>query len=325
MLRIALRAVLGIVALVLVVGSGLGAGAVMRWDRIHEVPEPDLRASTDSATIEQGRYLAYGPAHCAYCHNSEENMPALRRGEEPPIIGGYTIKMPLAALPAPNLTPDPETGIGRFTDGQLARMLRHNVKASGQLAIPIMEFENMSDEDIVAVISFLRSQAPVRHEVPERQVTPMGKAVLTYLLKPTGPQGTPPRTPPAEAPTLERGEYVATAVAGCAACHTKRNMRDGSYVVPRFAGGFEMPSETDPTQIFITPNLTPDPTTGHMVGWSEDQFVTRFLSGVGMEGSAMPWPAYARMSDADLRAVYRFLQSLQPFEHDLGPRVRRAP
>lgn len=322
MKRILIRAGAGVGAAVLLAGGSLGAAVSMRWDRVLDVPEVDLRASTDPELIERGRYLAYGPAHCAFCHSNKETADALLRGEEPPIVGGYVISIPLGDLPTPNLTPDAETGIGRYTDGQIARMLRHNVKPNGRLAVPIMEFENMSDEDIVAVLSFLRSQAPVRHEVPERTLTGMGKALMAFMFKPTGPSGAPLRTAPVEAPTVERGEYVANAVAGCAACHTKRNLRDGSYVVPRFAGGFEMVSETDPGQLFVTPNLTPDPATGHITQWSEDQFLARFRTATGPEGTPMPWIAYARMSDDDIRAVYRYLRGLEPYEHDVGPITR---
>jgi mono/diheme cytochrome c family protein len=322
MKRIMLRVGVGLVVLLLVAGGSLGAAVSLRWDRVHDVPEVELRATTNPELIERGRYLAYGPAHCAFCHNSPENQDALLAGEEPPMVGGYTIKLPFADLTVPNLTPDAETGIGRYTDGQIARMMRHNVKPNGQVAVPIMEFENMSDEDIIAVLSFLRAQPPVRNEVPERRMTPLGKTLTAFLFKPTGPTGTPPRTAPAEAPTVERGEYVATAVAGCAACHTKRNLRDGSYMVPKFAGGFEMESETDRNRIFMTPNLTPAANTGHIVSWSEDRFVARFRTAQGPEGTPMPWIAYARMSDDDIRAVYRFLQVLEPYEHDTGPMQR---
>jgi mono/diheme cytochrome c family protein len=319
MKRIVIRIAFGAVALVLLAGGSLAAGVALRWDRAFDVPEPALRASTDPELIERGRYLAYGPAHCAYCHTGPEQWPALMAGARPPMTGGYSLRMPLATLPTPNLTPDAETGIGRYTDGQIARMLRHNVLPNGRLAVPIMEFENMADEDIVAILSFLRASEPVRHEVPPRRLTGLGKAITAYVLAPSGPTGVPPRTPPPEAPTVERGEYVAVAVAGCAACHTKRSMRDGSYLVPRFAGGFEMEVDGDPTRVFVTPNLTPDPATGHITNWTEDQFLARFRTGVGPDGSHMPWAAYAMMSDDDVRAIFRFLRSLPPVEHATGP------
>jgi mono/diheme cytochrome c family protein len=320
--RIVMRVAAGAVVLLLLAGGGLGAAVAMRWDRAVDMAEPGLVASTDPDLIERGRYLAYGPAHCAYCHTAEAQWPGMAAGEEPPLSGGWVMQMPLASMPTPNLTPDAETGIGRYTDGQIARMIRHNVRANGRLAVPVMEFENMSDEDVVALLSFLRSQPPIHNEVPDRTLTMRGKVRMAFVLKPTRPEAEPPRVAPAEAPTIERGAYLATAVAGCAACHTKRDPRDGSYTVPRFAGGLEMEVIGDPKRRFVTPNLTPDPKTGQMADWTEDRFVDRFRAGSLNEGTYMPWEALGRMSDDDLRAIYRFLQSLEPVEHDTGPIVR---
>src|SRR5690606_25298330 len=101
-----------------------------------------------------------------------------------------------------------------------------------------------------------------------------------------------------------------------------RSLLDGSALGPEFAGGMEMPDESDPTKVFVTPNLTPDPKTGHITSWSEDQFVARFRAGNIRPGTHMPWAAFARMSDADLRAVYRYLRSLPPVENETGPMVQ---
>ena len=66
----------------------------------------------------------------------------------------------------------------------------------------------------------------------------------------------------------------------------------------------------------------PDPKTGVIANLSEDQFVARMRAGRILPGSPMPWQAYARMEEDDLRAIYRFLRSLPPYEHDTGPRMR---
>lgn len=291
----------------------------VRWDRTFEAPLPAIAASTDSSVIERGRYLVYGPAHCAYCHNSADKWAALEAGEEISLAGGYTFELPFGSIHTPNLTPDPETGIGRRTDGELARMLRHGVRADGRAAVPFMSFANLSDEDLTAVISFLRSQEPVRSEVPGHELNVIGKGLMSFVIAPTGPSGTPPASSPPEAPTVERGRYLANSVANCTGCHTNRSPLDGSAIGPEFAGGSVMPDETDPAKVFVTPNLTPDPKTGRITSWTEDQFVARFRAGRVYEGSHMPWAAFARMSDADLRAIYRYLRSLPPVENETGP------
>jgi mono/diheme cytochrome c family protein len=309
-------------AFALALGGAVGAGAQLRWDRTFQVPLVDLRASTDPELIERGRYLAYGPAHCAYCHTPAADLARLEAGDEVAMKGGGHFATPLGTFYSPNLTPDPVTGIGRWTDGQIARALRHNVRADGRVAMPFMEFQMLSDDDLVAILSYLRSLEPVRSEVPEHELRLLGKTLFAYVMKPAPPPGTAPgRAPPADG-SIRRGDYLANAVANCAGCHSARDLRDGSYTGPRFAGGFEMPVEGDPTRVFVTPNLTPDPRTGVMAGWSEDQFVQRFRTGRLFPTSHMPWAAYQRMSDDDLRAIYRYLVSLDGVENDTGPQIR---
>lgn len=295
--------------LVLGVGGLVGFSAVS-WDNPRDVAEIDLVASDDPAVIERGRYLAYGPAHCAYCHTTADSWPALDAGEQVPLAGGLEFPTDFGVFTSANITPDDASGIGRATDGQVARMLRHNVRVDGRVAIPFMEFQNLSDEDVVAVLSFLRSQEPVHHPIPEVELSLVGKVLMTFMIKPL--QGDPPATAPAEAATIERGEYLAANVANCVGCHTQRSMADGSYTGPRLAGGMVMTVDGDPTRGFITPNLTPEPTTGRIANWTEEQFLARFRAGRQYEESHMPWMAFMRMSDTDIRAIYRFLRAQEP-------------
>lgn len=324
MKRIVLK-VAGVLGVLLVLaGGGLAAVSYAGWDRTFEAPYPDIEATTDPEVVEYGRYLVYGPLHCASCHTPKEQWPALAAGETPPLIGGYSITIPPGTFYMPNLTPDPETGIGERTDGELARVLRHGVRADGRVVIPFMEFQELSDADLRAVISYLRSQEPVRHPVPEHELTFLGRAVLALAMEPKGPEATPPAESPPPAPTVERGAYLAK-VAQCAGCHTRRNNMDGSFIGERFAGGHAFPSEEDPGTVFVSPNLTPDPATGLITGWSEERFMTRFRAGEVLEGSPMPWSAFSRMHDDDLRALFRYLRSLEPVENDVGSTLQEAP
>src|SRR6185369_13982449 len=99
--------------------------------------------------------------------------------------------IPPGTFYTPNLTPDPKTGIGRRTDEQLVGMIRHSVRADGRAAVPFMEYNGLSDEDVVALISYLRSQPPVRNAVPAHQLNLMGKAVMAFMIRP--PTGLPAR------------------------------------------------------------------------------------------------------------------------------------
>ena len=87
----------------------------------------------------------------------------------------------------------------------------------------------------------------------------------------------------------------------------------------RLSGGGEM---VEKEHIFKAPNLTPDPKTGHIIHWSEDQFVMRFKAGSVYADSPMPWTEFMRMSEDDLRSIYRYLKSVEPCENYTSPVVR---
>ena len=287
-----------------------------RWKRTFEAPTPDLKATTDSATIERGRYLAYSAAGCAYCHLPKADWARLDAGEQPPLSGNHVFPLPFGQLHSPNLTPDATTGIGRRSDGEIARILRHGVRADHRAAFPFMEFQNLSDADLVAVLSFLRSQPPVVNAVPDMKYNLLGKALMSFAIAPTSPATPPPAKSPA-GPSVERGAYLANDVSSCVSCHTNRN-DTGDLIGPKFAGGQVMDIEDDPEHVFVTPNLTPDPTTGHIYSWSEEDFVARFRKGRVLSAALMPWGAYGRMTDDDVRSIYRYLRSLPPAVNAVG-------
>jgi mono/diheme cytochrome c family protein len=292
---------------------------LVRANRKFDAPYPDIHASREPRVIARGEEIAYGAGHCVSCHTGDAEGPSVRDGAMPLLAGGNTFKLPLGNVYTPNLTPDRETGIGRYSDAELARVLRYGVMPDGRAALPFMEYHNLSDDDLTALISFLRSQKPVHREVPKHELTFMGKAVMAFLIKPIGPKGTPPKHTPAEEPTVERGEYVATSVAVCAECHTRRNRIDGSFTGQRFAGG--MVFQVDEDTIIVSPNLTPS-SKGRISAWTEEQFVGRFGVGVGIPHTHMPWRQFQRMSETDVRAIYRYLRTLPPSDHDPGPSVQ---
>jgi mono/diheme cytochrome c family protein len=282
--------------------------------RRYEAPLPALRASSDPALIERGRYLAFGPAHCATCH-----APPGATGEAA-LSGGMVFDLPIGIFRPANLTPDVETGIGGSTDAELARALRHGVSRDGRALMPFMPFADLSDEDLVAVLSYLRSRPPVKQVVRQHQENLMGRVVEALLIRPAGPTSPPPARV-AAGPTVAYGRYLANAVGNCAGCHTERNEVTGAFVGAPLAGGLHLESHTHPGIQFVTPNLTPDATTGRLAGWTEDLFIARFRLARGAEGTPMPWPQYATMTDDDLRAIFRYLGSLPPVKHDTGPSV----
>ena len=298
-------------AAVVLVIAVLAVTISVRWDRRFQAPYPKLAASRDSAVIARGRYLAYGPAHCSDCHTAPADYASLETGSSPSLSGGLEFPIPLGRIRVPNLTPDSATGIARRSDGDITRLLRYGVRADGRAAIPFMEYHDLSDADIVAVISFLRSQPPVHHAVPDHDLNLLGKALMAFAIKPIGPSGTPPAESPASGPTLERGAYLVTAVANCAGCHTQRSMVTGAYTGPRLAGGSPMEAADNAHTKLVPPDITANPGTGRAAVWTEDEFVARFRAGVRIPGSPMPWQAFRRITDADVRAIYRYLRSIR--------------
>lgn len=292
------------------------------WDREIDAPYPEIHASTDPAVLARGEYLVYGPSHCAVCHVPMDRMLEVDNGLRLPLTGGFEEVIPgFGIIRAPNLTPDEETGIGKLSDGEIARSMRHMVSSDGRPLFPFMEFQEMSDDDLTAIISFLRSQEPVRNHVKPSEYTFMGKALLAFgLFKPKGPDVIPPVSVAPDA-TIAYGKYLANDVAGCRSCHTIMDNK-GNPAGPDFSGGFVFyPTEGSKGYAFVSPNITPHETSGVMAHWTEEVFVNRFRAGRAFEHSHMPWGSYSRMTDDDLKAIYRYLQSLDPVDNKVTKTV----
>ena len=285
-------------------------------NRKYDAPYPEITASKDSSIIARGEYLIYGPAHCVDCHTPMSEISRVRMGEKVPLSGGLDFVMPPGILHAPNITTDPETGIGKFTDGEIARTLRYGVKHDGSPLIDMMPFYDISDEDLTAIISYLRYAPPVKNKRPASEWNFLGKAVHAFgLIKPMGDGNVPPA--PMQDSTAAYGKYLAESVANCRGCHTQRNMMTGAYVGIEYAGNQQFEVVDDNGNIIkgkhvVTPNLTPDIETGRIAQWPQEAFIARMHAGRAIPGSPMPWEAYKTMTDADLIAIYKFLHSLEP-------------
>jgi mono/diheme cytochrome c family protein len=314
-------AAVGIGALLFAAAVAVGYSLV-GYRKVWDVPLPATRAVQEPSAIARGRYIVYGPGRCADCHAADAARPALLRGEEVPLTGGSGESTYLGTWRAPNLTPDAATGIGRVTDGQLARMIRYGVNREGHIGLPFMDsFADLTEADLVGILSFLRSLPPTPGVPPDQSINLLGKIALTYFIDPYAPAGTPPAELTPE-PSASYGGYLAKSLGGCGACHTARSLKTGQYLSPFFSGGLRFRSRLHPESMYVSPNLTPDEATGHIARWSEEDFIKRFRAGLVLPDSPMPWGGFSRMTDTDLRALYRFLRSLQPVRHDVGPTMQ---
>lgn len=293
------------------------------WDKKHGAPYPDIKASTDSAVIARGAYLANGPAHCGGCHTSMEDVMQFDEGKKVDFKGGWELTFPgFGTFRSHNLSSDKETGIGSYTDAEIARSLRYGVGKDGRSLFPMMPFQGMSDEDLTAIISYLRTLPPVKNQVKPMDYGFLYKALLAVgLVKPEGPKATPAKSVVVE-PTAEYGKYLAYHVSNCFKCHTQINENTGEFIGKDFAGKAYFPPDTfTDGYSFMAPNLTPDKETGIMASWSEDDFIKRFKSGRVHKGSPMPWGAFSRMDTVELKALYRFLHSLEPTHNEIDKTV----
>ena len=290
----------GIIVLALI--GGLAITVMARQNVKYEAPYPNIIASTDSAVIARGKHLVYSSAHCIDCHNKQNSDSLINLGQEVPLSGGVAFELPVGKIYTKNITPDKETGIGRYSDGEIARALRYGVHPNGTAVFDFMPFHNTSDEDLTAIISYLRAQKPVKNRVPDHELNAIGKAVNAFMIKPVGPTGEVPKVVKPDT-TAVYGKYLALSVAECSGCHTKRNLA-GEFTGASFAGGNEIDG-------FITPNLTPD-SSGKIFNWSKELFIERFRMGKLIPKSPMPWNSFKRMTDDELTAIYHFLRTLKP-------------
>lgn len=176
----------GLVLLVLI--AGVAIATATRQHLTYKAPYPQIKASTDTAVIAKGRHLALVTKGCVHCHSPIQNIDSvLKTGADPSLSGAKRLETPFGDFYAPNLTPDVTTGIARLTDGEIARVLRYGVKKNGEAALPFMQGLDMSDEELTALVSYLRSLKPEMEPTPEHQFNLLGRFAKAFMVKPALP------------------------------------------------------------------------------------------------------------------------------------------
>ena len=304
---------LGIVVLVLVILAVIGISTTIGW---RPFIGPKQRALTDrkfEATperLKRGAYLAEHVAGCTYCHTPQEegtNGPEVVRGKKG---SGQFFNIPglPGTLVAPNITPDPDTGIGNLTDDQLARAIREGISHDGQTLFPMMPYSHyrrMSDEDLASVVVYIRALAPIRNPLPRTDIHFPVKYLIRGVPQPVT------ETVQADLSTpVSRGEYLVN-MSVCSECHTPRKQGRPDAAM-KFAGG----QVFDPSGKVVSPNITPDAT--GIGNYTEEMFVKVMRTGyVGKRqlSTVMPWQFYSGQTDEDLKAMYAYLRTLPPIAH----------
>jgi len=295
--------------------------------RFPRAPSPNITASHDPAVIERGRQLVYGVAHCATCHADYPKDHPERLHGDVPLAGGITISPPFGDFRPSNITSDRATGIGAWSDEEIARVIRTGVRRNGELSVFMrLAVAPESDEDLTAIVSYLRTVAPVRKRIAESQPNFMAKALVVLVgFEPRSIEELP-GPPPADAPSVDRGRYLVKGPGACEGCHSAADITAGFELVRgrELGGGDPFGDELNPAMEYCPPNLTKNREHGFVGSVNEDDFVARFRRGRSYRSSPMPWECFKRMTDPDLRSVYRYLASAPPVRNDPGPSFREA-
>jgi mono/diheme cytochrome c family protein len=261
-----------------------------------------IQAAQAETPLDRGRYIVEVIGACGNCHTPQ--------GPEGPdekrhLAGGMPIEVPgMVAVPR-NITPDPETGIGSWTDAQIIRAIREGIRPDGRVLGPPMPFalyRSISDQDVAAIVAYLRTVKPV-HNVPEpsRYEFPLPEAWGP-------PVGSVPD--PSRDDRVAYGAYLAGPLGHCIECHST----PGADGVPDLenrlgAGGMVF---TGPWGVSTSRNITP---TG-LGGRSDEEIKQIITTGVRADGSRLQPPMgvsyYAHLEAEDLDAIVAYLRSLPP-------------
>jgi len=287
-----------------------------------QMAEPaSVRVSRDEATVARGEYLFNSVLGCPVCH-SERDWEKHGAPPIPPLGGGrdcnYSDERPLGLSQGTgypgticfrNITPDAETGIGDWTDGEILRAIREGIDHDGNALFPIMPYtiyREISDRDASAVVAYLRTLPPVSKPLPDTNIDFPVSFIVRFVPRPVRKEVPHPN----ESDSIAYGEYLAT-VARCKFCHSPRDPRNRlPYKGQEFTGGIEF---TGKNGYFYSTNLTPHETgIGNM---SRSSFIELFRprsSKKSDEIDIMPWSYFSNMSDDDLGAIYDYLMTLPP-------------
>lgn len=276
---------------------------------------PKARAVTNRsfeatpARLERGKYLVENVTGCFYCHSDRdwkgEGATPLeaRKGAGAVFYGGP------GKIFAPNITPDKETGVGNWSDDELARSIREGISRDGHALFPIMPYMNyrtMPDEDLAAVVVYLRSIPAVKNAVEKTKLDFPLNLLVNLMPQPLETAVT------ADVSTLvKRGEHLVT-LSSCNDCHT---LKEKGSPVPgmMLAGGFTL---SEPTGVTTTSNITPDPS--GISYYDEPLFLEMMRTGkvkARKLNDTMPWSGYGKMTDDDLKAIFAYLKTVPAVSH----------
>jgi cytochrome c553 len=278
-----------LIGLILVAGVVLYFIGDARLNKTYNIPPSNITLPTDAASLEFGKHRA--EILCEGCHGAD--LSGIDNWFDAPSLG---------MIDSANLTSG-QGGLGsEFTTEDYVRAIRHGIDPQGKpiFMIAVPSTAHLSDEDLAAIIAYVKTVPAVDHTIRERYFTPLARILLAAGVLGKLPAETVSHdvhvTAPARGATAEYGEYLVN-TNDCRVCHGQ-NLNGGEY--------------PNPTIKKISPNLTPG---GELGFWTEDQFINALRTGKTPGGHEldpdfMPWKYYRLFSDDELKAIWLYLQSL---------------
>lgn len=277
-------------------------------------------AQADQTQIDRGAYI-FAAADCVSCHT---NVKEKEKGA--PLAGGRPLPTPFGTFYSPNITSDPATGIGRWTDEDFMRALREGVSPDGDHyfpAFPYPSFTRMTDQDMRDLKAYIFSLPPAVQSNREHDVGfPFAWRFSVWLWKQLNFVAGAFTPDPAQTPEWNRGAYLAEALAHCGECHTPRGWLGGVDASAAYSGTADGPDGEK------VPNITPDRDTG--IGtWSQRDVVRVLKSGLLPDGDfvgslmgEVVENGTSKLTDADRQAIAAYLATLPPVSNPEAKAVK---
>jgi len=275
----------------------------------------DIKIEPTPERLERGKYLANSYAFCIDCHSTRDagkfSMPVVPGTEGK---GGDDYGEGAGFVPASNISSDKETGLGNWTDGEILRAITSGVSKDGRFLAPMMPyslFSKLDKEDLYAIIAYIRTLAPIKNKVPEKEL----KFPVNLIFRTIPSDVTEYGKRPDGLDKFKQGEYLGY---GCKFCHSPSEKGE---ILPgmEFAGGMEFPMP-DGT-VIRSSNITPDKETG-IGNMTKEMFMAKFKSCVDEANldpktrgynTPMAWNFIAKTTtDDDLSAIYDYLMAQKP-------------
>ena len=314
----ALRYLLYILGIIILLVGGFAAFVAIRGIPDYTAEKFDLKVHVTDERIEKGRQLS--AMLCNGCHmDPNTNKLTGRKMDE---VGQF------GAVYSKNITQSADHGIGKWTDGELAYLLRTGVRPDGSFLPVMAKLQKMSDEDLHSIIAFLRSGhdwvKPDNTRQPNSDYSFLTKFLTT--IKAIKPMPFYKSVPEPDTTNLVKwGEYVALYRVECYACHSA-DFTTVDFTYPEkskgFFGGGNKFSLPDGSKIYSR-NLTMDEETG--IGkWSEEQFIKAVKTGILPSGPALrePMAPYPYLSDGELKAMFAYLKTIPKVKNHVDRNIK---